>query len=293
MILSHLTKHLQILLALGDESILSLRRPLIAVKSQHVHAVVAWIAVEQSLCRQVLLAAWRVGPHDIVKPVVQQLVLHHVPQGFIFLHRAELLAPPEPATRVLVPRTEHEGDFLSLRCLQRCEEIAQALHPRLEEVIFLTALKDILHNGSVAHIPGRSLREFLSSQAAALNRGQRVARMPADGDDAPTLMVGNDFLSDLGKGHAVEALHVAHLNTAELETHHGRIVAASILHITRIILIFPGQSVERIVLMTEHDTFLAERVESLHQLLSLRLFRFSLLLCGAGGYSYRCRCHEQ
>ena len=104
-----------------------------------------------------------------------------------------------------------------------------------------------------------------------------VQQGAANADKA--LVVGNDFLSDLGKGHAVEALHVAHLNTAEFETHHGRIVTASILHITRIILILPGQPVERIVLMTEHDTFLAERVESLHQLLSLRLFRFSLLCC--------------
>ena len=76
--------------------------------------------------------------------------------------------------------------------------------------------------------------------------------MPADGDDTAALVVADDFLAHGVKGHAVEVLGVAHLDAAQLEAHHGRPVAAHVLHVAAVFLIRPGQSVERVVLMAEH-----------------------------------------
>ena len=128
--------------------------------------------------------------------------------------------------------------------------------------------------------------------ATTINGSQWITRMPADGDDATTLMMLDNLLSHLGERHAVEVLCVAHLDAAELEAHHGGPVATDILHIAGIGLIVPGQTVERIVLMTEPLAFTAECVEALHQLLCHRLLRLCLFLCRASGYCYCRDCHH-
>ena len=70
-------------------------------------------------------------------------------------------------------------------------------------------------------------------------------------------MVLDNLLGHTGKRHTVEILLVAHLDTADFKTHHGGPVAANIQDITTILLILPGETIERIVLMTEHITLLA------------------------------------
>ena len=55
MSLSHLTEHLQVLLRTGNEDIFLLWYPLIAVETNHIYTVITGIAVEQALCRQVVL----------------------------------------------------------------------------------------------------------------------------------------------------------------------------------------------------------------------------------------------
>ena len=62
----------------------------------------------------------------------------------------------------------------------------------------------------------------------------------------------------MGKRHAIKILRIVHLNAAEVETHHGRIVATDILHITAIGLILPRQAIERIVLMAHHISLLLQ-----------------------------------
>ena len=116
--------------------------------------------------------------------------------------------------------------------------------------------QDILHNGRVGNVPCRTLREFLSGIATALNGGKRIARMPADGYDTATLMVLDDFFAHLGKRHAIQILGVTHLNASQLEAHHGGPVTTHVLHITGVSLVLPCQAIERIILMTKHIPFL-------------------------------------
>ena len=112
--------------------------------------------------------------------------------------------------------------------------------------------------------------------------------MPADGDDATTLMMLDDLLSHLGEGHTVQILGVTHLDTTQFEAHHCGPVTTGILHITGVSLIFPCQAIERIVLMTKHITFLLQRLQTLHQLLTLCLLYDSFLSTGCHhrGYTY-------
>ncbi len=75
-----------------------------------------------------------------------------------------------------------------------------------------------------------------------------------------------------------------HLDASKLKAHHSRPVTTDILHITGVIVVLPGKSIERIVLMSEHVTLLPEGVKPFHQLLCLRLLRLSLL-CRSTGYN--------
>ena len=70
-------------------------------------------------------------------------------------------------------------------------------------------------------------------------------------------MVLDDLLGHTGERNTVEVLLIAHLDTTEFKAHHGGPVAADIQDITAVSLVFPGETIERIVLMTEHITLLA------------------------------------
>ena len=168
-----------------------------------------------------------------------------------------------------MPGTEDNGDRHLLVILQRCQEVVNPLHPLLELIMLLAARQDALDNGGVAHVPGRSFRKLLTGIAATGNGGQGIARMPADGHDAAATVVVLDFLTHAGEGHAVEVLLVAHFNAAQLKAHDGRIVATDRLHVAGVLVVRPGETIERIVLMTEHDAFLPQHMQPVHQLFYL------------------------
>ena len=86
--------------------------------------------------------------------------------------------------------------------------------------------------------------------------------MPAQSHDSTPLIVIDDFFCHTGEGDAVEVLLVAHLDSAKVEAHDGRIVAADVLHVTGVLLIFPSQTIHRIVLMAVHNTLLTEGIQT-------------------------------
>ena len=79
--------------------------------------------------------------------------------------------------------------------------------------------------------------------------------------------MGNNLVVNTREGHAVQILGITHLDTAQVETHDGRIVAADILHVAAVGLVFPRQAIERIVLMAHHITSLLQGLQTLGQLL--------------------------
>ena len=185
-----------------------------------------------------------------------------------------------------MPGTEDDGNLLSLIVDERGQEVAHTLHPHFKLLMILASRQYLLHHSRIADVPGRSLREFLSGPATTLDGGHRIARMPRECDDAPTAIVVLHFLRHAGEGHAVQILGVGHFDAAQVEAHDGGIVAAGVLHVARILVILPCQTVHRVVLMSVHDALMAQRVESLQQLLGLRLlYRGSLL-------SATCRQHQ-
>ena len=82
--------------------------------------------------------------------------------------------------------------------------------------------------------------------------------MPADGNDAGTLMVGDDLAAHEIEGHRVEVLEIAHLYTAEFEAHDSRVIAAALQDIAAVGLILPAYAVKRIILMPEHAALLLQ-----------------------------------
>ena len=102
--------------------------------------------------------------------------------------------------------------------------------------------------------------------------------MPADGDDTTTLHMRQQLIVDTGKWYAVEVLVVTHLDTSQIESHHGRIVTNGQLHVALTVFVSPTDAIERIILMSGHITFLIEGVHTLLQLLSQRLLRLRFLL---------------
>ena len=62
------------------------------------------------------------------------------------------------------------------------------------------------------------------------------------------------FLSYACEGHAVEIFLVTYLNASDVETHDGGVVARCFLCVAASALPLPCESVEGVVLMSEHIT---------------------------------------
>ena len=231
----------------------------------------------------------RIAPQQVGQSATVQLVLEHAPEALELVVRAELLSPPEPRAVILVPRTEDDGYGLAVLCLQRQQEVAHALHPRLELLKLAATRQDAGHDGRVGNVPGRAFGELLTVQSSARCGSLGIARMPRNGDDTATLVVSDDFVVYAGKRHAVKVLVVTQLDAAQVEAHHGRIVAARVLHVAAVSLVLPRQAIERIVLMTHHVTLLLQGLQSLGQQVSSGLlFLFLTTGCHHHGYAYEC-----
>ena len=261
--------------------------PLISVNAHQLYSLVARVALQVLLLSQIGRHSRRVSPHQIVETVGRQLVLQHVPQRLILFSRTQLLAPPEPATCVLVPWTEYHWYLHTVFVLKCSQEVAHALHPLLKQLMLCSALKYALHHGSVAHVPCCSLWEFLSGQSAAFYRCQRVAWVPANCYYTATLIMLYYLLRHASKRHAVQVLLVAHLNAAQFKSHHSRPVATGILHVAAVGHVIPCQPIERIVLMSKHITIVTQSVQSHNQLVSHRSLHARFLLSRAADNHHR------
>ena len=176
--------------------------------------------------------------------MIYDLILCEVPQGFVFLGCAVFVTPPEPEAVVLVPRTEDKRNRLTVIIGKRQKERTYALKPGHEQVM------------------GRSWRQDSGYHAIGsvpcCTAGNRVTRMPADGDDTATTMMCTNRFANAVERYTVEVLGVAHLDAAEVKAHDGRPVTAGLEHITASDFVFPTDSVERVVLVTKHRTLLPE-----------------------------------
>ena len=98
--------------------------------------------------------------------------------------------------------------------------------------------------------------------------------MPAQRHDATALMLLDDFLAHADERHTVKVLVLAKLKVAEVETHHGRIVAADLLNVRTAFLPTPGATIHRVVLMSDHNALLLYLCQAIYELDS-RLARCS------------------
>ena len=140
-----------------------------------------------------------------------------------------------------------------------------------------TTRQDVLHHGGVFHIPCRA-------------PGERVARMPTDGDDATILMMLDDLVVYTGEGHTVEIFGIAHLYSTEVETHDRGIVARDGEDIAFVGIPFPCHAIHGSILMTRHISFLVDGVESLVKLFG-ECGVVSLFGCGTSHEGDSCESH--
>ena len=111
--------------------------------------------------------------------------------------------------------------------------------------------------------------------------------MPANRNNTTTLVVIDNLFGDTGKWHAVQILLVTHLNTTQFKAHHSRIVTANVFHVAAVFVVSPCQTVHGIILMAEHDTFLAQGVKSVQELLSLCFLRLCLFRSAGNDSNHR------
>ena len=100
--------------------------------------------------------------------------------------------------------------------------------------------------------------------------------------------MSHQFVVDALEGHAVQILRVTHLDAAEVEAHHARVIADEFQHIAAAqfgtiasIGACPRQSVHGVVLMAIHVAALLQLSHARCQLLTLCLH--VCLCCVAGG----------
>ena len=96
--------------------------------------------------------------------------------------------------------------------------------------------------------------------------------MPAEGNDAASLVVGYQLVVDTGEGHAVKVLGIRQFYTAEVEAHYGGIVANSSQYVTPSQFPLPSDTIERIVLMSHHIAPLLQLLHAFGQLFTTSLF---------------------
>ena len=100
--------------------------------------------------------------------------------------------------------------------------------------------------------------------------GKRVVGMPADGNH-PTPLVMTDHLSAYDvERDIVDVLLTVVFNLTDVKTHHGRIVARDAPHIGATAVSLPGDAVERIILVTEHEPVCGNLLQVNQQLFCLR-----------------------
>ena len=186
-----------------------------------------------------------------------------------------------------MPGAEDDGNGVALLVFQRGEEVRDAFQPFVEERMTHAARYDGLHRmlrvgHACRHVVLVDTPESVRCGVIRLDvvlypcRGAEhgVARMPRDGDDAAPCMMVDDGLPDACEGHGIEVLQVALLYTAEVEAHHGGVVAHQLVCVRASLVPVPCDAVERVVLMTVHIPALLYLRQTFNQLLACRL------LCG-------------
>ena len=151
-----------------------------------------------------------------------------------------------------MPWAEDNRNALAVRGFKFFEEGSDTLHPESEFLFRCRVVEDFLYDGIIADIPGCA-------------PCYRIAWVPADGDDTPTLMVTDDFLADSCERHTVEVLGITHLDTTKVEAHNGGIIADGGKDIALACVPFPFQAIEGIILMAKHIATLLEALQTLQE----------------------------
>ena len=168
---------------------------MVGIETDHIHTVITRVTGNEEGVGEAALKVRRVRPKEIFCP---QIVLRQVPEGFELFGCTMTVTPPEPETIVLMPGTEDEGDSVAVIVSKGVQKHAYAFKPCHEAIMYLTLGKDSSDDPGLC-IPRRTT-------------GDGVTRMPTDGDDSTTAVVGTDLFTDAVKGYAVEVFGVPHLD---------------------------------------------------------------------------------
>ena len=185
------------------------------------------------------------------------MVTGHLPKSGVFLHAAEILSPPEPTTGMLMPGTEEHRYLRSFFRSEGIEESSSFVEPANEKRMLLSSGQHGLHHVVAAHIP-------------SVSPGKRVACMPADGDHPSPFVVADHFFADEVERDIVDVVCRSQLNTAEIESHHCRIITRHTLYIGAAAVALPGDAIKRVILVSEHKSLGRDRCQVLQQILCLQ-----------------------
>ena len=218
----------------------------IGVKTEDVDDVIAGVAFHIFLWVALAFCSRRIGIEGVDHSLLFESVNGELPEGFVLLGGAELLPPPEPRPRMLMPRSEDDWHMNAVGCLERVEEVGNDVEPREEFVVLLTTFEHRCNGVEMLFAcrvvdPRCAAREW-------------VVEMPREGDDSPALEMAHNLVVHALEGHAVEVDRVAQLKMSEVEGEQGGIVTTNTFDIASGGVAHPSDSVHHIVLMTKHPT---------------------------------------
>ena len=180
----------------GNAEGVGIGRPAVAVEAHEVDDIVAGITFKVACRVTVSLGAWGVGVKGIDDATLTETVDSEPPEGFVLFGGAMVLSPPEPGACMLVPGSEEDGYADAIGCLQRIEEIGYAVKPGEEQLVFGTTVQNGGHGVCFLGLEG------VGHPGSATAEG--IVEVPAEGDHAATVVVGNDLLADALEGYSIE-----------------------------------------------------------------------------------------
>ena len=167
---------------------------------------------------------------------------------------------------MFVPRTEEDGNFGAVRCLDRVHVIGGTVQPRDEFLVVGSSGQNGTHNGRIGYIP----RVF---------SGLRIIKMPAERRHSSAFVLGDDFAADAFERYFIEIDAIVQFaferyfieidaivqfDMSQVERHHGGIVATHAFYVAAVFISVPADAIHGIIVMSEHEhAFFGKRFQCL------------------------------
>ncbi len=234
-------------------------RAVIQVAAHHVDIRVARVTLD--IVGIILNRVGTVNPQDIIDALLVEHLAGQPPQPHILILSALVLAPPEPAARVLVPRPEQHRNTVAVGIAETSYHVGSQPYPFHKRVGQRLIGKDTAKRHAVGKVFRRAVR-------------RRICAMPRHSVHAAPAVVRRHLLPHLVEPYPIRRMARALLNADKIPAYDGRIVARGRKHIRRICIMLPVSPEREVIHMPKrHPSRALHRFKPPQQAPSLRVGR--------------------